>query len=514
MSASEKPGFASALSSWRVGAVALLSLSSGLPLGFVLRTVPQWLAKMGVDIKTIGLVTLSQAPYALKFLWAPLMDRYVPPLLGRKRGWILVTQIGLSLTMGTFAATAQTASIGFIAALTCLFAAISASQDIAVDGYAVESLAPTEQAAASGARTALYRAAMWVSGNVAISIGPALGWPLTFGGLALVFLCLIPVTVFAPEPSTPVSPLGSLRDALWLPFVGFLSRPRALEIAAFLFLYKMADNLAEALVSPFLTQLGYGDWDIGVGRGLATLISIPAGALVGGYCTDRWGIGRALWVFGVVQALSNVGYAVLATVPPSPVALYSATVVETFTGGLGTGAFGILTMRLTERRFSATQFALLSCIWGLGRTLSGPPAGLLADALGWRDFFLLSIPVAIPGLALLHRFAPLSQPQPNFDIVEEAPAPPPVLNRRIALAGVGAFAGGVGLATFTMLSLAAIKASRTATLPPFDVGSAFSKLIRPTTAGDAIDLATVVAFGLVLGLAVAATKAARAQRTP
>lgn len=510
-------GWFLALTNRRVAAVSLLSLSSGLPLGLVWLSVPTWMAAVGVDIKTVGLITLAQAPYSFKFLWAPVMDRVWPPVLGRKRGWILVTQLILAALFGAVAAIATAPTVGAISALLLAISFASATQDIAADGYAVEVLRPEEQAAAAGTRTALYRLAMWLSGNAVISLAawsdasgtPVLGWQTTLLALAAIFLALLPVTLLAPEPATMAAAPGSLVAAVWEPFVGFLSRPRALEIAAFLFLYKLADNLASALIRPFLQQHGYDAWDVGVGSGTATLIAIALGVFVGGLAAQRLSMARALWVFGIIQGVSNVGYALIAISPVDRTLLYFAVSLENFTGGLGTAAFSFLMLRLTERRFSATQYALLSSLFGLGRTLTGPIAGALADGLGWPLFFLLSIPAAIPGLVMLHRFAPFGAVELAGlaeDTLREPPRHPwtkQALWGRGAGAAVVAFLGALLVAS----ALTALKTWRET--KRFDLASAVAVTLQPPRLADAIDLVGSGLFGLVVGLAVAATLAAR-----
>lgn len=497
--------------SWRLGAVALLSLSSGLPLGLVLTAVPAWLGFAGIDIKTIGVVTLAQAPYVFKFLWAPLLDRYAPGL-GRRRGWIVVTQLALAGATGLLAATATEPRVGMIAALTLLIAFASATQDIAIDAYAVEALRPEEQGLAVGARIALYRAAMWIAGNIAITLAPSLGWNWTLAMQAGIYLALLPATLFAPEPEVPAMPPRTLREAVWAPFVGFFRQPRALEIAAFVILYKLADNLAGALVRPFLAQAGYSPVDVGIASGTIGLVGTLVGTFAGGVLTNRLGVGRALWVFGFLQAISNVGYALVASAPPSRPLLYAAMAVESGTSGMGTGAFMVLLMRLTEKRFSATQYALLSSLFALGRTLSGPPAGALADALGWREFFLLTIPCALPGLAMLQRFVPFGARElPRAD----AFGPPRLLAplgrgglAGRALAGVAAgvavgFAGTVLLASLRLLRAEPALSLRAA------MARAAGAITSPVTTSDWLDAVGTLTFGLLAGAAVAAYAAAR-----
>jgi PAT family beta-lactamase induction signal transducer AmpG len=497
-----------AFTSWRTGAVTLLSFSSGLPLGLVIYTVPYWMQQEGIDIKTIGLVTAAQIPYAFKFLWSPLMDRYAPPW-GRKRAWILVGQALLVASVGAFALSAGGPTVALVALLTLLVSFASATQDIAVDAYAVEVLRPEERGLAVGARNALARAGMF-TGRILNTVGPKVGWAPAFGGVAALFVPLALVTWRAPEPDAPPAPPRSLREAVWEPFVGFFRHARALEIAAFLFLYKFADNLAGALVSPFLGQLGYDPVDIGVAQGTIGLFASIGGTLLGGILSTSMGLGRALWVFGILQAVSNLGYVAIAEVGVHRAVMYSAIAVEAGTTGMGTGAFGVLLLRLTQRRFSATQYALFSSIFALGRTFAGPPAGALVDAIGWRDFFLLTIPVALPGLLLLRRFVPARSRDIPEAVEHEGPPPAhgsPVTVRGLAAWGVaGGIVGTAAAYVFSVLlgALRAMRASGT-----FDVGRAAATLFQPARAVDWVDVVAGPIVGVVTGFAVAAYLAAR-----
>ena len=402
------------LASPRLSAVAAQSFSSGLPLGLVTVSIPAWMAMTGADIRTVGIVTAAQAPYAFKFLWSPLVERLSFPILGGKRGWTLAAQLTMALLTGVLALQADAPSPGAVIVLAFALAFASATQDIAVDAYAVETLEKEEQGAAVGLRTAVYRAAMWIGGSIAISLSGVcllsperpLGWGWTLGIMALLFLLMTPSAFLAPAPAHPPPRPQSFAESVVAPFAGFLAKPRALEIVAFLLLYKLADNLAVSLVRPFLVQTGFSPFVVGVASGTVGLAATLAGTFLGGLLTGRMGVGRALWVFGILQACGNAGYAAVAASGPDALLLYAATILDSGTSGLGTGAFMVLLLRLTSKRFSATQYALFSSMFALGRTLCGPLASILASAFGWRDFFLLSMVFSLPGLVLLHRFVP------------------------------------------------------------------------------------------------------------
>jgi PAT family beta-lactamase induction signal transducer AmpG len=515
--ASTLQSLSAASKSWRLGAVTLLSLSSGLPLGLVITAVPAWMAFAGVDIKTIGVLTLAQAPYAFKFLWSPLMDRFHPPGFGRKRGWVLLGQLALALLAFALASCAASPRVGVVGALTVLIAFASASQDIAIDAYTVEALRPEEQGLAVGARTAMYRLGMWIAGVIAISIAPLriggqeIGWGVTIALQGAIYLLLLPVTIFAPEPQVEAPPPRSLRDAVWEPFVSFFQKPRALQIAAFLLLYKLADNLAVSLVRPFLIQTGFDPIDVGVASGTVGLAFTMFGTFVGGLLTTGLGVGRALWLFGILQASAGAGYALVAEVGISRPLMYASTALEAGASGMGTGAFGVLLLRLTQKRFSATQYALFSSIFALGRTIAGPIAGALVDAVGWRDFFLITIACGAPGLLMLQRFVPWGARDIPAEVEAElAPAPcagTPITRTGLLARGLLGLFAGFGAGLLVSAALSALKSARGG--KPFDLLTPLASALHPSTPAQLLDLLGAAAFGVVLAMGVAAYLAAR-----
>ncbi len=297
-----------AFGSWRVGAVVLQSFSSGLPLGLIWIALPAWLKYRGVDIKTIGLFTLAQAPWTFKFLWAPLMDRYRLPFLGRKRSWMLLFQVLLLGGIAALAFEGANPRVAVVAAVATFIAFCSASQDIAIDGYAVEVLQKDELGVAVGGRVALYRAAMLVAGGIAIALGNSLGWTRVFLGLALLYVPLMAVVIASPEPPASIRPPVTLREAVFDPFVSLFRKPRATAIILFILLYKLGDNMATALVRPFLIEKRFSPADVGLATLTIGLVFIIAGTVAGAALTKRIGLGRALWIFGVLQAVACLGY--------------------------------------------------------------------------------------------------------------------------------------------------------------------------------------------------------------
>jgi len=415
-------GLLDALRSRRTLAVSALSFASGLPLGLVWYAIPDWMRDAGVDIRVVGLLTLAQAPWSFKVLWSPLMDRYVPPFWGRRRGWMAVTQILLSVLVLMLAGVGERPDVLWIVgALAFAIAIASASQDIAIDAYAVEVLRKEEQGAAVGARLAFYRAAMLVSGGVSITLAARIGWPAVNGLLAVVFVLMLALTWRSPEPDMQPAPPATLRDAVWLPLVGMLCRPRALEILAFVLLYKLGDQLTQSLTRPFLIDMGYNAFDRGVALATLSVGLTILGTFIGGLVTTAAGLGHALWIFGVVQIFSNAGYFLLAVLDrPNVAVMYGATGFEVFSAGLGMGAFGVLLLRLTEKRFSATQYALLSSLFAVPRVVAGPITGFTVSAIGWPSFFLLTMALGIPGLVMLARFVPIGVREPDLDAPDSA----------------------------------------------------------------------------------------------
>ena len=511
MEEERRPGalrsLAEAMRSWRTASVALLSFSSGLPLGLVWIAIPDWMRSIGVDIRVVGLLTLAQAPWSFKILWAPLMDRWTPPFLGRRRGWAAIAQVALLLLgLGLAGVGNHPDTPWVIGALALAIAFASATQDVAIDAYAVDVLRADEQGVAVGARIALYRAAMFVAGGLSITLAAEIGWPAVNVLLALCYLPMLIVTWRAPEPDTTVPPPRTLRDAIWLPFLGFLARHRALEILAFVILYKLADNLAGALTRPFLIDMGYDELDRGVALATVGLAATLFGTFMGGFVTTLIGLGHALWAFGFLQIFSNVGYVLVANSPPDRWLMYGATGFESLTSGMGTGAFSVLLLRMTQKRFSATQYALFSSLFGLPRILSGPVSGFVVDALGWSAFYWITIASGLPGMLLLARFVPLGVREPEF-VVEPVRAAAPLGPRALVLRGVAGALVTIGLTAFVLALLAALKS--TASGGAFDLMAGVAPMLGPSGVADWVQLIGVLATGVITGLFVAAIAAAR-----
>jgi PAT family beta-lactamase induction signal transducer AmpG len=492
--------------SWRLLSVVLLSFSSGLPLGLVWIAIPAWMARAGIDIKVIGLLTLVQAPWSFKLLWSPSMDRYPWPFLGRKRGWILVSQIVLCLLgLWLSAVSDHPEAVWVIGALALATAFASATQDIAIDAYTVEVLQPEEHGAAVGARVALYRAAMLVAG-LAITLAAWTSWKLVNLLLAVAYVPLMVVTWKAPEPESLPSPPRTLREAVFGPFVGFLAQHRSLEILAFVVLYKLADQLSQSLVRPFLVQVGFDDVDVGLATSTIGQVSAVAGTFAGALLSQRMGLGRALWGFGLLQLVANLGYAAVAQVGVNRPLMYAAQALELGSSGLASGAFGVLLLRLTQKRFSATQYALLSSLFTVPRVLAGPVAGLLAATIGWRNFFVLTVFVGVPGLLMLSRFVPFGVRDPEFTVEPRSFGAPLARATVASRAVLGALvSGGLGvLALAAVAAIGSLGAGR-----GFDLSVAAVRILHPQRLGDWLSLGGILILALAGGLVTGATLVAR-----
>ncbi len=401
------------LRSSSIVSVSLLSFSSGLPLGLVWIAIPDWMRSIGVDIRIIGILSLTQAPWTLKVFWSPLMDRYVPPFWGRRRGWIAITQLALAFFTLLLAGVGSHPDTPWVVgAIAFCIAFFAASQDIALDAYAVEVLTFDEQGIAVGARSAIYRAAMFVAGGLSITIAGKYSWALVNCLLALTFLPLLFLTWKSPEPQEKIVPPQTLKEAVFQPLIELFSRSQAMEILIFVILYKLSDNLGQALLRPFLVDMGYSSVDRGVALSTIGLVATLTGTFLGGILTTLTGLGHSLWLCGFLQVFSNIGYVFLAAIPINRLFMYSALGFESFTQGLGTGAFSVLLFRLTQKRFSATQFALLTGLFSLVRVFAGPLSGFLVKSVGWTAFFWLTIIGGIPGLVFLARFCPLGVREP------------------------------------------------------------------------------------------------------
>lgn len=383
-----------------------LGFASGLPLLLSSSTLQAWLTVEGVAIASIGLFALTGLPYTLKFLWAPLVDRFVPLPAGRRRAWLLLTQTLLALALAGLAFLNPHSQLLAMAGLALLIAFFSATQDIAFDALRSDILQPEERGLGAALSVTGYRLAMLVAGALALILGEHWGWANTFLLMAALMAATLLVTWLTPEPDGIIAP-RTLAEAVSGPLKAFFARPEALGLIALVILYKLGDAFAGSLTTAFLIRgAEFSPTDVGLvnkGFGLAaTLI----GALAGGLWLVRLGLFRALLLFGILQAVTNLGFLALSLAGHNYPLMVLAVGLENLAGGMGTAAFVALLMGLCEVRYSATQFALLSALASLGRVLLGPVAGGVVTWLDWPLFFILTFLAALPGLWWLYRMRP------------------------------------------------------------------------------------------------------------
>lgn len=400
-----------------MAAILLLGFSSGLPLYLTSKALQAWMSIEGVDLGAIGLFSLVALPYSLKFIWSPLLDRFVPPFLGRRRGWLVVTQVALIVAIGFMSVQQPKQALQLLAINALLIAFFSASQDIAFDAYRTDVLEPLEMGAGAGLTVLGYRIALTVTGWLAFRLADQLPWPTVYLLISVLMAIGLLASFWAPEPRQQEIPPASLADAISLPFGEFFQRSgllRGFLILLFIVLYKLGDALVNNMSTPFLlpnTGLGFTQTQVGDIQGGMGLLATIVGALAGGVILSKIGINRSLWIFGGLQAMSNLAYFVLAQVGKNYSMLVLTINIENICAGLGTAAFVAFLMSLCNPRFSATQYALLSSLMAISRDILVAPAGTLAKATGWPLFFLISIVAALPGLLLLPVFAPWNSEQ-------------------------------------------------------------------------------------------------------
>ncbi len=387
----------------RVATVAVLGFSSGLPLALSAGTLQAWLTVQGVEVSQIGVFSLVGLPYVFKFLWAPLLDRYHPGWPGRRRDWILLAQVMLAALL--FAAGAANLAAGTLTTLAIVAVAIaflSATQDVAIDAYRTELLHERERGFGAGVAVTGYRIGMLLASAGALLLADAIGFAKVYQVMAVCLLLGAAASLAGPPVPNAVPVPGNLAAAVAEPLREYFRRDSAITLLVLIFLYKLGDAFAGGLTTNFLLgALGFSLTDVGsIYKGLGLVASI-AGALYGGALMMRLGLYRALMLFAWMQALTNLGFAVLATVGKSYGAMVAVVGLENLAGGMGTAAYLALLMSICDRRYTATQFALLSAVASLGRVLVGPPAGYLVEALGWPSFFVMTFVMALPAVAIL-----------------------------------------------------------------------------------------------------------------
>jgi len=393
----------------RVAAAMTLGFASGLPFNLPDSTLQAWLATLDMDIRTIGWFTLVGAPYAFKFLWAPILDRYALPVLGRRRGWMLLLQLLLAVLIAALGLRGAQLGVGApsevvyaVAALGLLIAFFSATQDIVIDAYRADTLRPEERGVGSTGTQIGYRVATWVTGALALILSDVIGWRNTYLLMAAVMGATVLFTWASPEPERVAPAPRTLAAAVIDPLREFLGRPGAWALLALIVLYKFGDAFALKLVTAFLIKgVGFTALEVGAISKTVVIVLTLLGTFTGGVLLARIGLFRSLLFFGILQALTNLLYALLAATGKNTALMVIALGFDNFAGGMGAAAFVAFLMGLCDARFSAFQYALLSALASVARNFLGPPAAYLVEAVGWSSFFTITFFTAIPGLLVL-----------------------------------------------------------------------------------------------------------------
>jgi len=408
--------------SGRMLVACLMGFSSGLPLLLTGSVLQAWMTKEGVDLGTIGLFALVGLPYTLKFLWAPLLDRYtLIAFMGRRRGWLLVIQLLLALAIAGLGFTQPAISPFLVACAAFMVTFFSASQDIVIDAYRRESLADDEQGLGAALYVNGYRVGILLASGGGLIMADFLPFSTVFLIMAGAMIAGIVTTLFATEPEVTAGTPKTLYYAVVQPFTDYFSRQDSVWILLFILLYKVGDTMAAHITTPFYLEIGFTMTEIGTVVKLFGFWATIIGGFVGGVLILRWGIYKSLWYFGIFQMLTTLGFAALARVGDEVTALALVIAGENLAGGMGTSAYIAFMASLTNKKFTATQYALLSSLMGIPRVILASPTGYMAESMGWEGFFIFCTLVAIPGLWLLTRF--------RGWMVQETPLIEPVLQK-------------------------------------------------------------------------------------
>jgi len=405
----DKEGHGSVLKvifSGRMLVTFIMGFACGLPLLLTISLLQAWMKEEGVDLAMIGMISLVGLPYTVKFLWAPFLDRYIPPFLGRRRGWLISAQALLVLSVAGLAFTEPGGKPLYVVIAAMLVTFFSATQDIIVDAFRRESLSDQELGLGSSLYVNGYRMGMLLASGGGFIMADALSFKAVYLIMAACLLPCMLATIFSSEPEITAGNPKTMREAVIDPLVEYFSRSGAIWILAFILFYKIGDTMASSMTTPFYLDIGFSKTEIGAVVKLFGFWATLGGSLAGGLIMLYIGINRSLWIFGFFQALSTAGFAVLARIGYSIPALSGVIAFENFSAGMGTAAYSAFMASITNKKFTATQYALLSSLMGVPRVIASAPTGFLAKNTGWELFFTACTLIAIPGMLLLFKFAP------------------------------------------------------------------------------------------------------------
>ena len=379
----------------------LMGFSCGVPLLLTLSVLQAWMKEEGVDLSVIGLFALVGLPYTLKFFWSPVVDRFTLPFLGRRRGWLLVIQLLLVVAIGGLGLSNPGDNPWLVAFAALLVTFFSASQDIVVDAYRREDLRDNELGLGSSLYVNGYRVGMLLAGSGGLIMADHFSFQQVYLILAASLLVGIVTTLLCREPDVPEGTPRTIREAVIEPFLEYFRRDQAILILSFILLYKIGDQMASTMTTPFYLDIGFTKTEIGAVAKLFGFWATIAGGLLGGIILLRTTIRKALYGFGILQAVSTAGFSLLAIIGYNVPLLAAVIAFENLSGGMGTAVYVAYMASITNKKFTATQYALLSSLMGVPRVLASAPTGFMAESFGWVVFFIVCTLVAVPGLVLL-----------------------------------------------------------------------------------------------------------------
>jgi len=397
------------LLSGRMVLALIMGFASGLPLLLTMSVLQAWMTEEGVGLTVIGLVSLVQIPYTWKILWAPFLDRYTIRFFGRRRGWLLISQAALIAAIVGLGFSNPSGNFTVMVIAAVLVAFFSASQDIVIDAYRRETLADNELGMGSSLYINGYRIGMMLSSGGGLILADRMAWSSVYLVMAGFMLPCLVTTLLAPEPDMPLGKPQTLKEAVINPLSEYFSRKNSLLILAFILCYKIGDSMAGAMTTPFYLDIGFTKTQIGTIVKLFGTGAVIGGALAGGILMLKFGINRSLWIFGILQALSTACFAILARIGPNLNALAGVIAFENISSGMGTAAFVAYMASITNKKFTATQYALLTSLMAFPRVLASAPTGFFAKHLGWTEFFIFCALIAAPGMLMLVKIAPFRE---------------------------------------------------------------------------------------------------------
>jgi MFS transporter, PAT family, beta-lactamase induction signal transducer AmpG len=383
----------------------IMGFACGLPLLLTMSVLQARMKEDGIDLTIIGLVNLVQIPYTWKFVWAPFLDRFIPPFLGRRKGWLAMAQFGLILAIAGLGYSDPVNHFGWMVFTAICVAFFSATQDIVVDAYRREDLSDEELGLGSSFYIYGYRMGTLLASGGGLIMADFIPWSHVYLLMCICMLPAVATTLLTPEPHVAEGSPKTLKDAVIQPIVDYFTRKDALWILSFILFYKIGDTMAGAMTMPFYLEIGFSKTQIGAVVKIFGTWAIIGGAITGGIIMFRFGIHKSLWMFGVLQALSTACFVILARMGDNMAVLSVVITFENVSSGMGTAAFVAFMASITNKKFTATQYALLSSLMAFPRVLASAPTGFLAKHLGWESFFIFCTLIAIPGMLMLFKFS-------------------------------------------------------------------------------------------------------------